>query len=155
MIEIYAKDRINKEIEKTSWEYFIERCSTTFYYSLDRYYKKENLIFGLKFGKIKEFPINILKSLRLTLDDFEGDIVNYDTGIQWTDGIHPDLLFPEDHPEKAEKIKEANLLSHDLTKFTKNFCITEYQRIINYIHHNKFVTEFVPGPPFESNVEFI
>ena len=153
MIEIYAKDKIDKDLEQTSWDNFVERCSSTFYFGLDRYYKKELLIFGLKYRKIKRFPINILKSLRLTLDDFEGDIVNYNTGVEWEDGIHPDLLFPEDYPENKKTIIEVNEQSHDVKQFTKDFCLKEHKKIMDYIQNNKFETEQFPGAPFDLRAE--
>lgn len=155
LIEYYIKDEVDTNLEKISWKYFIERCSTTFYYGSDRLFKKENIIFGLKYKKIFNFPINIIKGLRLTLDDFNGDIYNSNTGIVWTDGIHPDLLFPEDHPNISDKIIKANKQSHDLEKFTKEFCIKEYKKIMKYINKYDFSVSEFPGQPFNSYINTI
>lgn len=155
LIEYHIGDQIDEMLEIATWTFFVNRLSTTFYYGLDRYYKKRNIIFGLKFKKIDEFPINIIKGLRLTLDDFEGDVANFGTGIEWTDGTHPDLLFPEDHPDKAEIIKKANEQSHDLKRFTKDFCINEYNKIMEYITNNEFKPEKNINSPFNMMVDYI
>lgn len=147
LVELYCKNQIFKDLEKDTWKHFTERLSTTFYKGINRYYKKDNLIFGLKFGKIKEFSINVIKGLRLTLDDFKGDIVNTDSGVDWEGDIHPDLLFPEDYDEqKAEEIKKVNNKSKDLKPFTKDFCLKEYQKIMDYINNNKFEIEIKEQP---------